>query len=417
MIHVGLTGNVASGKSTIAEWWRLLGVPVVSADELARRAVAPGSAGLARVVEAFGEEVLDGEGGLDRERMRGRVFRDPEERAKLESIVHPIVWALRDEWLGEERARGAHVVVSEIPLLFETGSQGDFDTVVFVDAPLDQRLDRMVRDRGLTRSDAEAIAAAQMDPAVKRSGADHVVQNDAALSDLQERALALIGSVRRAAGVQDVLLDLHLHTAGSWDCLSDPRRVLDRARRLGYRRIAITDHNELDVALRMAEDFPDAVIPGEEVKTAEGIDVIGLYLSERIPKGTPAIETIEQIRDQGGIPYLPHPFAGGKGGGGRLARQLGELCDVIEVHNARLHDPRMNEKAAALAEELGKARGAGSDAHTLGEIGNARVELPEHPNRPESLRLALQAANCSGREAPRWVHLASTWAKVRGRLP
>ena len=82
-------------------------------------------------------------------------------------------------------------------------------------------------------------------------------------------------------------MDLHLHTRGSWDCLSDPETVLARARMRGIDRIAITDHNSLTVALEMARRHPDEVIPGEEVKTAEGVDVIGLYLSSEIPNGTP----------------------------------------------------------------------------------------------------------------------------------
>ena len=91
-----------------------------------------------------------------------------------------------------------------------------------------------------------------------------------------------------------VRLDLHLHTEGSWDCLSDPEELLARARAQGLARIAITDHDGLGVARRMAERHPDNVIPGEEVRTAEGIDVIGLYLSEEIPKGTPAREVCRQ---------------------------------------------------------------------------------------------------------------------------
>ncbi len=212
-------------------------------------------------------------------------------------------------------------------------------------------------------------------------------------------------------------IDMHLHTAGSWDCLSDAEAVLERAVSLGYGRIAITDHNRIEVALRMAERHPDRIIPGEEVKTGEGIDVIGLYLSHEIPEGTPAVDTIALIRDQGGIPYLPHPYAGGKGGGGKFAETLGAMCDVVEVFNARLHSAHLNEQAEALAKRHSKLRGAGSDAHTVGELGSAFVELPEHPNRPDALLKALASATVGGRESSRLVHLASTWAKLRHRLP
>lgn len=417
MLSVALTGNVASGKSSVAERWRLFGVPVVSADALARDAVLPGSPGLRSVVEAFGEGVLAADGTLNRARLREIVFSDEEARQRLEAIVHPEVWAGRNRWLGERAEEGAALVVSEIPLLFETGREADFDVVVFVDAAESLRLDRMVDNRGVGREEATRIVASQSDPASKRSRAHHVISNEGSTAELDQAADRVLATLRERVGIGPARMDLHLHTHGSWDCLSDPEQVLERALRLGYERIAITDHNRIAVAIRMAEAHPDRIIVGEEVKTGEGIDVIGHYLSEEIPKGTPAEETIDRIRDQGGIPYLPHPYAGGKGGGGRYAEILGPRCDVVEVFNARLHDPHQNQLARELAERHEKLRGAGSDAHTVGEIGNAWLDLPVHPNRPDALRAALSTAEPGGREAPRIVHLASTWAKVRRKLP
>lgn len=417
MINVALTGNVASGKSHVAGFWAGLGVPVVSADELAREAVAPSSPGLNAVVEHFGSDVLTADGALDRDRMRAIVFEDPEARERLESIIHPVVWRLREAWLDERRREGAAVVVSEIPLLFETGREGDFDVVVLVDAPEEVRLARMVEHRGQEEAEARRVIASQMPSEAKRAGSDHVIENTGTLEDVEARALAVLEEIRARSGAPSMRMDLHLHTAGSFDCLTDPERVVARFIELGYDRIAITDHNRLHVGQRMSERYPDRVIAGEEVKTAEGIDVIGLYLTDEIPKGTPAEETIGRIRAQGGIPYLPHPYAGGKGGGGRHAERLGALCDVIEVFNARLHSQRMNDQAEELAARLGKLRGAGSDAHSMGEIGNALVELPAHPNSAEALRAALRSAECSGREASRLVHLHSTWAKVAKKLP
>lgn len=212
-------------------------------------------------------------------------------------------------------------------------------------------------------------------------------------------------------------IDLHLHTQGSFDCLNDPEAVLERARLRGVGRIAITDHNALDVALEMAARHPDRVIAGEEVKTAEGIDVIGLYLSEVIPKGTPAEETCQRIRAQGGISYLPHPFARGKGGGGIHVERLVPFLDVIEVHNGRLRPPELNARAERVAERHRLLRGAGSDAHTLGEVARCWVEVPLHLNRPADLLTALTQAEVHGSTASPAVHLASTWAKVRKRLP
>jgi predicted metal-dependent phosphoesterase TrpH len=212
-------------------------------------------------------------------------------------------------------------------------------------------------------------------------------------------------------------MDLHLHTGGSWDCLTDPEQVLERSLSLGFDRIAMTDHNRLDVALRMAEKYPDRVIPGEEVKTAEKIDVIGLYLTDVIPKGTPARETIERIREQGGIPYLPHPYAGGKGGGGKYAEALAPLVDIVEVFNARVHPGRLNAPAQDLAVRSGKLRGAGSDAHTLHELGGASVTVPVHSNAPGPFLEAMESAVVDGVTSSNLVHLASTWAKVRKKLP
>ena len=163
----------------------------------------------------------------------------------------------------------------------------------------------------------------------------------------------------------------------------------------------------------MAESFPEEIIPGEEVKTAEGVDLIGLYLSEEIPKGTSLEDTCRMIKEQGGVSYLPHPYARGKGGSGRYADEMGKLVDIVEVFNSRLHPIKRNVLAEELAEKHSKLRGAGSDAHTVGEVGRAYVELEKHPNNPKSLLAALQRSQVRGVESPRIVHLASTWAKIR----
>lgn len=211
-------------------------------------------------------------------------------------------------------------------------------------------------------------------------------------------------------------LDLHLHTRASWDCLSDPERVLERALTRGLDRIAITDHDRIEVALEMAARHPEHVIAGEEVKTAEGFDVIGLYLREEIPKGTPAREVCRRIRAQGGIVYLPHPYAPGKGRSGRFAEGLAPEVDVVEVFNARLRPASRNRRAQELAARHRLPAGAGSDAHTVGEVGSTWVEVSRHPNRPEALLEALGRARIRGRKAPLRVFLASNWAKVRTRV-
>ncbi|MDH5759675.1 MAG: dephospho-CoA kinase [Gemmatimonadota bacterium] len=417
MLTVALTGTVAAGKSTLLEMWARAGVSVVSADDLAREVVAPATPGIHAVREAFGGEVFAADGTLDRARLRERVFGDDEARARLEAILHPLIQARRDDWLAARRREGAPLVVAEIPLLFEVGGEKDFDVVVVVDGPEEERIRRMSTVRRIDESMARGIMAAQMDAAEKRARADIVVENAGPRWALQRTAGEVLASLRRRAGVGLLRMDLHMHTVGSWDCLSDPRRVLERARARGVGRIAITDHNRLHVALAMAREFPDEVIPGEEVKTAEGIDVIGLYLAEEIPKGTPAGETVRLIREQGGVPYLPHPYAGGKGGGGRMAEELASLVDVVEVFNARLHRVEMNERAFDLAQRHGKLVGAGSDAHTVREVSRGTVEVPHHPSTAEALREALVLPRVEGTMSSHLVHLASTWAKVRKKLP
>lgn len=211
-------------------------------------------------------------------------------------------------------------------------------------------------------------------------------------------------------------LDMHLHTAASFDCLSPPGAVLETALERGIRRICVTDHNEIGAALELHRRHPDRVIVGEEVKTAEGVDIIGLYLTELIPRGTPARDTCERIRAQGGLVYVPHPFAGGKGGNGRILPEIEDLVDIMEGFNARIHDQSLNDRAVAWAAARGVPTGAGSDAHTLAEVGRAWVELPDFENTPAGLLAALAQGQLHGTLSSHAVHLASTWAKLRKRI-
>jgi dephospho-CoA kinase len=189
-LRVGLTGNIAAGKSTVADVWRRLGAVVVDADLLARRAVEPGTPALAAIRQAWGAEVL-ADGELDRAALRRIVFADPEARAQLEAIVHPAVAALRDRAFADAEARGEPVAVADVPLLFEVGMVDDFDVVVLVDAPEAVRLERLVRDRGLEQEEARRMIAAQMPSELKRARADHVLPNEGTVGDLEDRARAL----------------------------------------------------------------------------------------------------------------------------------------------------------------------------------------------------------------------------------
>lgn len=213
-----------------------------------------------------------------------------------------------------------------------------------------------------------------------------------------------------------IRLDMHMHTRLSSDCLSDPAAVVHAALARGVHRVCVTDHNRISAAQELKETFPDQVIVGEEVKTAENVDVIGLYIGELVPKGTPARETCERIRAQGGLVYMPHPYAPGKGGGGAILDVIGDLVDAVEGFNGRIHDPELNRRAVEWGRVHGKPLGAGSDAHTLFEVGRTYVEVPPFEDTPQGLLAALREGTLHGFYSSRAVHLASTWAKLRKAL-
>lgn len=213
-----------------------------------------------------------------------------------------------------------------------------------------------------------------------------------------------------------VRLDMHTHTRRSADSLNDPAAVVRSALVRGVDRVCITDHNEIAAALELKARFPGHVIVGEEVKTAEKVDIIGLYVAERIPRGTPARETCERIRAQGGIVYVPHPYAPGKGGNGAILSVIEDLVDAVEGFNGRIHRPELNERAVAWARARGLPLGAGSDAHALFEVGRTYVEVPSFEDTPAGLLAALGQGTLHGFSSSPAVHLLSTWAKVRKTL-
>ena len=213
-----------------------------------------------------------------------------------------------------------------------------------------------------------------------------------------------------------IRIDMHLHTDASFDCINDGDRVVETARARGLDGICVTDHNEIVRALELQQRHPEFVIVGEEVKTAERVDIIGLFITELIPKGTPARETCERIRAQGGVVYVPHPFAGGKGGNGRILPEIERLVDAVEGFNARLHDQRLNESACEWARARGLPLGAGSDAHTLREVGRGFVELPRFAPNRDAFLAALRQGTIGGTESSRLVHLGSVYARVHKRF-
>jgi len=199
MLKVAITGNIASGKSSLAGIWVRAGVPLVSADGLAREAVEPGTPGLEAVLRAFGPGIIGDDGTLDRDSLRGIVFRDPALRHQLEAILHPLINNLRKEWLQRQADKGSKLAVAEIPLLFEAGLEENFDLVVFVDAPSQERLRRLVEIRGLNPEEALRILDAQMSPDQKLTRADYVIHNSGTEVELEVRALALLDLLRARA--------------------------------------------------------------------------------------------------------------------------------------------------------------------------------------------------------------------------
>lgn len=200
MLRVALTGNIASGKSTVAGIWRRLGARLVEADDLARRAVEPGTEALNAIRSRWGDGVLEDDGRLDRAALREIVFRDPDERARLEQIVHPEVQRLRSEEFDAAEAAGAEIVVADIPLLFEVGLERSFDVVVLVHAPEEVRLQRLVHDRGLEAGEARRMIEAQMPSERKRAHSHVVIDNVGTMAELEARARAVWHDLRRRAG-------------------------------------------------------------------------------------------------------------------------------------------------------------------------------------------------------------------------
>lgn len=188
MIRVALTGNVASGKSTVLDLFRSWGATVIDMDQLAHEATEPGSPVLERIAERFGAAVLQPSGALDRAALRHRVMADPAERAALNAIVHPDVHRRTAILLAEAQRRGDPIVVLDIPLLFEVLDPADYDVVVLVDAPPATRRDRLIRLRGLTPADADALMAAQQPSGPKRARSHIVIDNDGARDVLEVRS-------------------------------------------------------------------------------------------------------------------------------------------------------------------------------------------------------------------------------------
>ncbi|MER7518721.1 dephospho-CoA kinase [Streptomyces sp. NPDC126499] len=197
MLKVGLTGGIGAGKSEVSRLLVSYGAVLIDADRIAREVVEPGTPGLAAVVAEFGPEILDAGGALDRPKLGAIVFADPERLAALNAIVHPLVGTRSAEL--EAEAGPDDVVVHDVPLLTENGLAPLYDLVVVVDASPETQLDRLVRLRGMTESEARARMAAQATRAQRRAVADLVVDNDGPLEALEPQVRKIWEELRQRA--------------------------------------------------------------------------------------------------------------------------------------------------------------------------------------------------------------------------
>ena len=198
-----------------------------------------------------------------------------------------------------------------------------------------------------------------------------------------------------------VRVDCHLHTAASGDAVTSLDQLAERVGHSGLDVVCLTDHNVTSAAVQAIERGVGArVIVGEEIRTAHG-DVIGLFLTERIPYVLPLAEVVARIRAQGGLVYLPHPFDPARSS---LGSQAAVLCaagqaDIVEVFNAKISDDAINGQAAALAARFGLPGAAGSDAHDPAGIGAAYQQMPDFDG-PASFLAALRQATITGEYRP-----------------
>jgi predicted metal-dependent phosphoesterase TrpH len=207
--------------------------------------------------------------------------------------------------------------------------------------------------------------------------------------------------------------DFHIHTRYSVDCHNELDEIVLRCQELGINCIAIADHDATEGAFKLKEMAPFKVIIAEEILTPSG-EVMGLFLKEHIASGLSIERAIDSVRAQGGLVSIPHPFDPMRGlrlneeGWARIIPQV----DILEVFNARCPFGRPATKAKAYAKEHGLPGIAGSDAHSIGEIGNVIVELSDF-NTAEEFLESLKKAKINGKRSSPFVHFNSTWSKIK----
>jgi predicted metal-dependent phosphoesterase TrpH len=210
--------------------------------------------------------------------------------------------------------------------------------------------------------------------------------------------------------------DLHIHSEYSMDCNTSLEKIIRRCEELDINCIAIADHGTAEGALKMKEMAPFTVIVAEEILTTEG-EIMGMFLEETIPSGLTPRETVDRIREQGGLVNIPHPFETIRGSAlkDRYINEIVAQIDLMEVLNSRSPFPKNSNKAREFADEHGIVHGAGSDAHTLMEIGNAYIIMPEFEGKDDFLK-ALSQGRIYGQRSGLIVRLFSTWAKIKNQF-
>jgi len=192
--RIGLTGGIGSGKSTVAEMFAALDVPVLDLDRVGQDVVQAGSPGLNKLVKVFGTDVLNQDGSLNRKALGQRCFADAERTAKLNAVMHPLIWQAEEDWLGQQQ--GDYVVI-EASVLLESGGVGRMDAVIVVLADVALRCQRVLRRGRQSESEFEAVVSRQCDDIDRRRAADYVIDNSGSLTALQQQVLNIHTALQR----------------------------------------------------------------------------------------------------------------------------------------------------------------------------------------------------------------------------
>lgn len=210
--------------------------------------------------------------------------------------------------------------------------------------------------------------------------------------------------------------DLHIHSKYSMDCQNPLEKIIERCQQLNITCIAIADHGTAEGGLAMQKIAPFKVIVAEEILTTEG-EIMGMFLKETIPSGITPQEAVKRIREQNAIVNIPHPFETIRGSAlkDKIIDEIADDIDLMEVLNSRSPFPANSNKARDFALKHHIPGGAGSDAHTILEIGNAYIEIPDF-NTPEEFLKAVVQGKIYGKRSGVFVHVYSLWAKTKGKL-